>query len=155
MEACILFLAASMHLPLTKPNQPLSSSPAASLLCSASVPPCAQCNHATHLRLFAFPSVPAQVKRAGGWVAPLADSLQSVLEFLQTGLNAAHVPYSYGYSIILLTLLVKLATFPFTKKQVGWLVGSVWKSSWLQMVGCQAGRLVPTKCAGGWIWWDW
>lgn len=99
--------------------------------------------------------MPAQVKRAGGWVAPLADSLQSVLEFLQTGLNAAHVPYSYGYSIILLTLLVKLATFPFTKKQVGWLVGSVWKSSWLQMVGCQAGRLVPTKCAGGWIWWDW
>lgn len=67
----------------------------------------------------AHPTAHAQVKRAGGWVAPLADGLQSVLEFLQSGLNAAHVPYSYGYSIILLTMLVKLATFPFTKQQVG------------------------------------
>ena len=28
------------------------------------------------------------------------------------------VPYSYGFSIILLTLLVKIGTFPLTKKQV-------------------------------------
>lgn len=125
MATCILFLAASLHLSLTKPSQPLSSSPTASLLFAASLPTCAQCNHASNPRLFAFPTVTSQVKRAGGWVAPLADSLQSVLEFLQTGLNAAHVPYSYGYSIILLTLLVKLATFPFTKKQVGRLVGFV------------------------------
>jgi YidC/Oxa1 family membrane protein insertase len=29
------------------------------------------------------------------------------------------IPYSYGYAIIALTLSVKLATFPLTKKQVG------------------------------------
>ena len=29
-----------------------------------------------------------------------------------------HVPYSYGFAIILLTVLVKAATFPLTKKQV-------------------------------------
>jgi YidC/Oxa1 family membrane protein insertase len=28
------------------------------------------------------------------------------------------VPYSYGWSIIALTVFVKLATFPLTKKQV-------------------------------------
>ena len=36
---------------------------------------------------------------------------------LDSGLNTLHVPYSYGFSIILLTLLVKVATFPLTKKQ--------------------------------------
>jgi YidC/Oxa1 family membrane protein insertase len=41
-----------------------------------------------------------------------------VLEFIQGGLDAAHVPYSYGFSIISLTLLVKIATFPLTKQQV-------------------------------------
>ena len=37
---------------------------------------------------------------------------------LQTGLDKLHVPYSYGWSIILLTLLVKTALFPITRKQV-------------------------------------
>jgi len=39
------------------------------------------------------------------------------------GLESVHVPYSFGWSIIALTALVKLATFPFTKIQVrmaGW-----------------------------------
>ena len=38
---------------------------------------------------------------------------------VQSGLDTLHVPYSYGWSIILLTLLVKLALLPITKKQVG------------------------------------
>jgi len=38
-------------------------------------------------------------------------------QVLDSGLNTLHVPYSYGFSIILLTLLVKVATFPLTKKQ--------------------------------------
>ena len=29
-----------------------------------------------------------------------------------------HVPYSYGFAIILLTVLVKALTFPLSKKQV-------------------------------------
>jgi len=37
---------------------------------------------------------------------------------LQTGLDKLHVPYSYGWSIILLTLLVKTALFAITRKQV-------------------------------------
>lgn len=37
---------------------------------------------------------------------------------VQTGLDKVHVPYSYGWSIILLTLLVKTALFPITRKQV-------------------------------------
>jgi YidC/Oxa1 family membrane protein insertase len=41
-----------------------------------------------------------------------------MLQVLDTGLESAHVPYSYGFAIILLTILVKAATFPLTKKQV-------------------------------------
>lgn len=37
---------------------------------------------------------------------------------LQSNLDKVHVPYSYGWSIILLTLLVKTAIFPITRKQV-------------------------------------
>ena len=36
----------------------------------------------------------------------------------QDGLDRVSVPYSYGWSIVTLTLCVKLATFPLTKKQV-------------------------------------
>jgi hypothetical protein len=50
--------------------------------------------------------------------APLANGLEAVLKQIQGVLNRAHVPYSYGYSIILLTVLVKILTFPLTKKQV-------------------------------------
>lgn len=48
----------------------------------------------------------------------LATGFESFLTFLDTQLEAANVPYSYGFSIILLTCLVKLATFPLTQKQV-------------------------------------
>jgi YidC/Oxa1 family membrane protein insertase len=37
---------------------------------------------------------------------------------LEGGLERAGVPYSYGFAIILLTVMVKLATFPLTKKSV-------------------------------------
>jgi YidC/Oxa1 family membrane protein insertase len=33
-------------------------------------------------------------------------------------LEKSNVPYAYGFSIILLTILVKLATFPLSQKQV-------------------------------------
>lgn len=39
-------------------------------------------------------------------------------QILDGGLEKAGVPYSYGFSIILLTILVKAATFPLSKKQV-------------------------------------
>ena len=97
----------------------------------------------------------------GDWLTPVADGLQTVLVFIQSGLEQVsgrvwqcrgcqccfacfrllyllllcavsppnlhgfrsssqlHVPYSYGWSIIALTALVKLATYPLTKTQVG------------------------------------
>ena len=39
-------------------------------------------------------------------------------QVLEDGLTAVHVPYAYGFAIILLTVIVKIATYPLTKKQV-------------------------------------
>lgn len=61
-------------------------------------------------------------KRYGGFLAPISNALESVLNTLQDGLHFLHVPYSFGFSIILLTVIVKIVTFPFTKKQVECLV---------------------------------
>lgn len=36
---------------------------------------------------------------------------------LDEGLESAKIPYSYGFAIIALTVLVKVATFPLTQKQ--------------------------------------
>jgi YidC/Oxa1 family membrane protein insertase len=44
--------------------------------------------------------------------------METILKVLKDGLSTVHVPYSYGFAIILLTVLVKAATFPLTKKQV-------------------------------------
>ena len=40
------------------------------------------------------------------------------MQVLDSGLDKLHVPYSYGFSIILLTVLVKALTFPLSRKQV-------------------------------------
>lgn len=52
------------------------------------------------------------------WLSWLSDGLEGILKLLESGLSMAHVPYAYGFSIILLTILVKAATYPLTKKQV-------------------------------------
>lgn len=52
------------------------------------------------------------------WLSWLSDGLEGILKLLENGLSMAHVPYAYGFSIILLTILVKAATYPLTKKQV-------------------------------------
>lgn len=39
-------------------------------------------------------------------------------QVLDGGLAQLNVPYSYGFAIILLTIIVKVLTFPLTKKQV-------------------------------------
>lgn len=41
-----------------------------------------------------------------------------LLQVLEGGLARAGVPYSYGFAIILLTVMVKAATYPLTKKSV-------------------------------------
>ena len=53
-----------------------------------------------------------------GWLAPLVDGLEGTLRFIQNGLDTYKVPYSYGWSIVGLTLFVKTLTFPLTKIQV-------------------------------------
>lgn len=68
--------------------------------------------------LAADPSVPEAAPQGGGPFGFLADTFESLLKVLDSALESAHVPYSYGYAIILLTVLVKLATFPLTQKQV-------------------------------------
>ncbi|XP_031480857.1 ALBINO3-like protein 1, chloroplastic isoform X2 [Nymphaea colorata] len=57
-------------------------------------------------------------KQGGDWFSGITYVLESVLKVLKDGLSALHVPYSYGFAIILLTVLVKAATFPLTKKQI-------------------------------------
>ena len=71
------------------------------------------------------PEVDAAVKAAeqlannkSGFLGGIANLLEGLLEGIDSVLSAAHVPYSYGFSIIVLTLLVKAATFPLSKKQI-------------------------------------
>ncbi|EFN53413.1 hypothetical protein CHLNCDRAFT_136603 [Chlorella variabilis] len=56
-------------------------------------------------------------KKDNGWLQPLVTGLETVLTFIEDGLVRVGVPYSYGWSIVALTALIKLATFPLTKKQ--------------------------------------
>ena len=58
----------------------------------------------------------AATKKAG--FLDFSNILETFLKIIDGGLEALHVPYSYGFSIILLTLLVKAATFPLSKQQV-------------------------------------
>jgi predicted lipid-binding transport protein (Tim44 family) len=53
-----------------------------------------------------------------GFLGGIANVLESTLEGIDGVLAAVHVPYSYGFSIIALTLLVKVVTFPLSKKQI-------------------------------------
>lgn len=58
------------------------------------------------------------VQKNGGWFGFISDAMEVVLKVLNDGLTAIHIPYAYGFAIILLTVIVKVATLPLTKKQV-------------------------------------
>ncbi|KFK32256.1 hypothetical protein AALP_AA6G218600 [Arabis alpina] len=58
------------------------------------------------------------VQKSGGWFGFISDGMELVLKILKDGLTALHVPYAYGFAIILLTIIVKAATYPLTKQQV-------------------------------------
>ncbi|XVF68733.1 hypothetical protein PTKIN_Ptkin11bG0025300 [Pterospermum kingtungense] len=60
----------------------------------------------------------AAAQKNGGWFGFISESMEFVLKVLKDGLSAFHVPYAYGFAIILLTVIVKVATFPLTKQQV-------------------------------------
>ena len=57
-------------------------------------------------------------QKSGGFMSIFADSFETFLKVIDSGLTNMNVPYSYGFSIIVLTLLVKLATYPLSAKQV-------------------------------------
>lgn len=63
-------------------------------------------------------STDATVQKNGGWFGFISEGMEFVLKVLKDGLSAVHVPYSYGFAIILLTVIVKAATLPLTKQQV-------------------------------------
>ncbi|GKV08149.1 hypothetical protein SLEP1_g19824 [Rubroshorea leprosula] len=60
----------------------------------------------------------AAPQKSGGWFGFISDSMEFVLKVLKDGFAALHVPYAYGFAIILLTVIVKIATLPLTKQQV-------------------------------------
>lgn len=60
----------------------------------------------------------AAPQKSGGWFGFISDGMEFVLKILKDGLTAVHVPYAYGFAIILLTVIVKVATLPLTKQQV-------------------------------------
>lgn len=66
----------------------------------------------------AAPDAAAPVEKNGGWFGFISDAMEVVLKVLKDGLATLHVPYSYGFAIILLTVLVKVVTYPLTKQQV-------------------------------------
>ncbi|KAG2708008.1 hypothetical protein I3760_05G172000 [Carya illinoinensis] len=63
-------------------------------------------------------TVTSTTKQSNDWLSGITFYMESVLKVLKDGLSAVHVPYAYGFAIILLTVLVKAATFPLSKKQV-------------------------------------
>lgn len=63
-------------------------------------------------------AVVEESKKSSDWFSGITSYMETVLKVLKDGLSALHVPYAYGFAIILLTVLVKAATFPLTKKQV-------------------------------------
>ncbi|XP_054812177.1 inner membrane protein PPF-1, chloroplastic isoform X2 [Prosopis cineraria] len=58
------------------------------------------------------------VQKNAGWFSFISEAMEFVLKVLKDGLSAVHVPYAYGFAIILLTFIVKVATLPLTKQQV-------------------------------------
>ncbi|CAK9312406.1 unnamed protein product [Citrullus colocynthis] len=66
----------------------------------------------------ASPENVTTAKQTDDWFTGITNYMESVLKILKDGLSTLHVPYAYGFAIILLTVLVKAATFPLTKKQV-------------------------------------
>ena len=83
-------------------------------------------------------------QRAGGWFGFISAGLETVLDYIQSGLQQLHVPYTYGWSIILLTCIVKLALLPVTKIQVGasWAIGK--QAMLIKMPRCSALTAAPT-----------
>jgi YidC/Oxa1 family membrane protein insertase len=60
----------------------------------------------------------AVASQDNGWLSPIVDGLDFVLGNIESFYVGLGIPYPYGWSIVSLTLFVKIVTLPFTKKQV-------------------------------------
>jgi len=60
----------------------------------------------------------SKASQSPSWLKPWTDFLEQILGKIQTLLEGAGIPYSYGWAIILLVFFVKTLTFPLTKQQV-------------------------------------
>ncbi|XP_002982453.2 inner membrane protein PPF-1, chloroplastic [Selaginella moellendorffii] len=58
-----------------------------------------------------------QQAQQSDWFSGVTTVMEAVLKVLKDGLTTLKVPYAYGFAIILLTVLVKVLTFPLTKSQ--------------------------------------
>ncbi|KAG8644473.1 hypothetical protein MANES_11G131901v8 [Manihot esculenta] len=63
-------------------------------------------------------SIDAALYKNGGWFGFISESMEFVLKVLKNGFSAVHVPYAYGFAIVFLAVIVKIATLPLTKQQV-------------------------------------
>ncbi|GAB4814151.1 hypothetical protein N2152v2_001197 [Parachlorella kessleri] len=66
----------------------------------------------------AVEAVTDAASKNSGFFGFFADAFEQFLKVLDGGFAKLGVPYSYGFAIIAVTLLVKVATYPLTKKQV-------------------------------------
>ena len=67
--------------------------------------------------IFSLADAAAAASAKSDWLSPISDGLEWVLTNIKMGLDRAHVPYSYGWAIVGLTLCTKTLTYPLTKIQ--------------------------------------
>lgn len=60
----------------------------------------------------------ADTTNNGGWFGFLTLPIESLLQFLHGTLSGVGLGNAWGVSIIMMTMVIKLATFPLTKKQL-------------------------------------
>ncbi|KAK2389401.1 63 kDa inner membrane family protein [Trifolium repens] len=63
-------------------------------------------------------TVVTTAKQNNNLLSLISDFVETVLKVLTYGLSTLHVPNAYGFSIVMLAVLVNAAIFPLTRKQV-------------------------------------
>ncbi|CAJ2667956.1 unnamed protein product [Trifolium pratense] len=60
----------------------------------------------------------ASSEQNNDWFSLITNYVETVLKILKYGLSTLHVPYAYGFAIIMLAVLLKAAIFPLARKKV-------------------------------------
>ncbi|GAU43204.1 hypothetical protein TSUD_300910 [Trifolium subterraneum] len=59
----------------------------------------------------------ATAKQNNDWFSLITNYVKTVLKVLEFGLSTLHVPYAYGFAIIMLAVLVRAALYPLRKRE--------------------------------------